>query len=283
MNKTCKLPCAKINLSAQGWVTFLETTKENQTQEFPLQIFPQHEHSWWWVFSIFLEYVWISVGFASSQWQLLTHTLISNTSSQEIWSLYPGSHTLATQPGTRFPLKWVEEHGRSPVERHFECMSMRCKWQECIVRWALSGSAMWHSWMGCRGWLGGEDGSIYKGPLKGCRLGTRLALVLLPFHGMAGGGHCLVLSEWRDYFWLDWREEVYYHFLHSVDEHYVTMSFVICNFVLFLWLKMLGHCAFSTTFHINAQWGCAQNMTVIHSAPTLQDFFGQTELYSARY
>lgn len=57
---------------------------------------------------------------------------------------------------------------------------------------------------------GGKDGSIHKGPLKDCKLGTRLALVLLPFHRTAGGDCCLVLSEWRDYL-RRIGEEVYYH------------------------------------------------------------------------
>lgn len=32
-----------------------------------------------------------------------------------IWIPYPGSHTLATQPGTSFPLRVVEEHNYSPL------------------------------------------------------------------------------------------------------------------------------------------------------------------------
>lgn len=58
------------------------------------------------------------------------------------------------------------------------------------------------------GWLRGEDGSIHKGPLKDCRLGTRLALVLLPFHGrrlLLGTGSIEGLFK------KNWREKVYYH------------------------------------------------------------------------
>lgn len=108
-----------------------------------------------------------------------TSTHVRRTSSLQIWIPYPGSRTLATQPGTSFPLKPVDEHSHTLM--HYERMSMRCKWQGYIVRWAPSGSAMWHSWMGCRGLAGGKDGSSHNGPLKGCRRGTRLALVLLPF------------------------------------------------------------------------------------------------------
>lgn len=90
------------------------------------------------------------------------------------------------------------------------------------------------------GWLGGEDGSTHKGPLKDCRLGTRLALLLLPFHGMAGGGCRLVLTEWRDY--LERIGEKRFiitmlRFLDSVDGHYVqfcTYTIVLCGLPLHL-------------------------------------------------
>lgn len=86
---------------------------------------------------------------------------------------------------------------------------------------------------------GGKDGSIHKGPLKDCRLGTRLALVLLPFHGMAGGGCCcLVLTEWRYYFRRIGERRfiiTMLHFLQSVDGHYVhfcTYTTVLCDLLL---------------------------------------------------
>lgn len=97
---------------------------------------------------------------------------------------------------------------------------------------------------------GGKDGSIHKGPLRDCRLGTRLALVLLPFHGMAGGGCCLVLTEWRDY-----SERIgerrfiitMLQFLQSVDGHYVrfcTYTTVLCDLPHSL---IIGCCVFLTT------------------------------------
>lgn len=90
------------------------------------------------------------------------------------------------------------------------------------------------------GWPGGKDGSIHKGPLKDCRLGTRLALVLLPFHGMAGGGCCLVLTEWRDYFRRIGERRfiiTMLYFLQSVDGHYVhfcTYTTILCDLPLHL-------------------------------------------------
>lgn len=103
-----------------------------------------------------------------------------------------------TQPGTSFPLRAVEEAQPFPDAHHYERMSMRYKWQESIVRWltlpewAAGGLAAW----------GGERMvASTKTHWRTCRLGTSLALVLLPFHGTAGGGCCLVLTERRDYFW----------------------------------------------------------------------------------
>lgn len=122
-----------------------------------------------------------------------------------------------------------------PNAHHYECMSMRCKWQGSIVRWTQSGSATWHSWMGCRGLSGGKARSIHKDPLKDCRLGTRLALVLLPFHGMSGGGCCLVLTEWRDYPGRIGERRfiiTMLYFLHSADGYYVrffTYTTVLCD------------------------------------------------------
>lgn len=164
----------------------------------------------------------------------LFHTCF-RTSSWEIWIPYPGSHTLATQPGTSFPLKLVEDHDHSPI--HITVSA--CQWG------ANDRGSLWD---GCRvgmpcdtpewaagGWLGGKDGSIHKGPLKDCRLGTRLALLLLPFHGVAGGGCCLVLTEWRDYLGRIGERRFIItelHFLHSVDGHYVqfcTYTNVLCH------------------------------------------------------
>lgn len=149
-----------------------------------------------------------------------------STSFQEIWTPYPGSHTLATQPGTSFPLKLVEEHDHSPM--HITMSA--CQWG------ANDRAALWDrsrvgvpcdtpEWA-AGGWLGEEDGSIHKSPLKDCRLGTSLALVLLPFHGTAGGGCCLVLPEWWDYFGRIGERRfiiTVLHFLQYVDDHYAQI------------------------------------------------------------
>lgn len=123
---------------------------------------------------------------------------------------------------TRHFISFETSEGAQPFPNahHYECMSMRCKWQGCIVRWAKSGSATWRSWMSCQGLSGGKECSIHNDPLRDCRLGTRLALVLLPFHGGAGGGCCLVLAEWRDYLRRIGERRfiiVMLHFLHYVD------------------------------------------------------------------
>lgn len=87
---------------------------------------------------------------------------------------------------------------------------------------------------------GGKARSIHKDPLKDCRLGTRLALVLLPFHGMSGGGYCLVLTEWRDYPGRIGERRfiiTMLHFLHSVDGYYVhffTFTTVLCDLPLYV-------------------------------------------------
>lgn len=86
-----------------------------------------------------------------------------------------------------------------PAAHHYECMSMRCKWQGCFVRRAHSGRATWLHWMGCRGLSGGKEHNTHKEPLRERGRGTRLAPVLLPFYAMAGGGRYLVPNEWTDY------------------------------------------------------------------------------------
>lgn len=143
-----------------------------------------------------------------------------------------------------------ETSGRArpfPDAHHYERMSMRCKWQgvhcemgaewECHVT-LLNGAA--------GGWPGGKDGSVHKGPLKDCKLGTRLALVLLPLHGTAGGGCCLVLTEWRDYIRRIGERRLIItmlHFLQSVDGHYVhscTYTTVLCDL-----LSSLAHTVYN--------------------------------------
>ena len=144
-----------------------------------------------------------------------------------------GEHLSVVGAAASLPLTLVEEHDHSP---------MRITTRAC--QWGASDRAA--LWDGCRvgvpcdpperpagGWPGGKDGSVHKGPLKDRKLGTRLALVLLPFHGTAGGGCCLVLTEWRVYFW--WTgEEVYYH-------HVTLPSFIEGNLVRFI------HCLMSLT------------------------------------
>lgn len=110
-------------------------------------------------------------------------------------------NTVSRKPHFGHPARHFASFGSSgearrfPTAHHYERMSMRCQWQDCIVRWAQSGSAMWHSWMGCRGLAGGEGWQQSQRPIEGRRLGTRLALVLLPFHGM-GRRRLLLLWYW---------------------------------------------------------------------------------------
>lgn len=155
----------------------------------------------------------------ASSWHTFQHFLPRNmnTVSRKPHFGHPARHFIS-----------FETSGRArpfPDAHHHERMSMRCQWQGHIVRWEQSGSAMWHSWMGCRGWLGEEDGSIHKSPLKDCRLGTSLALVLLPFHGTAGGGCCLVLPEWWVVRRIGERRFIItvLHFLQYVDCHYAQI------------------------------------------------------------
>lgn len=93
---------------------------------------------------------------------------------------------------------------------------------------------------------GGKDGSIHKGPLKGCIVGTRLALVLLPFHGIVGmsgvdrgGGCCLVLTEWIDSFRRIGERRLIntmLHFIQFANSHYVQL----CSYTTGL-LELLLH------------------------------------------
>lgn len=98
-----------------------------------------------------------------------------------------------------------------PNAHHYERMSMRCKWQGCIVRWAQSGSAMWHSWMGCRGLAGGEGWQHPQRPIEGLqtRYKTGTGPPSLPWDGRR---RLLLGTDWMEgLYQKNWREEVYYH------------------------------------------------------------------------
>lgn len=73
----------------------------------------------------------------------------------------------------------------------------------------------------------GKKCSAHKEPLRDCRLGTRLAVVLLPFSGMTEGGCCLVPSEWKDYLGIIGDRSfiiVILHFLHSVGVYLFLLT-----------------------------------------------------------
>lgn len=103
-----------------------------------------------------------------------------------------------------------ETSGRAqpfPNAHHYERMSMRCKWQGCIVRWAQSGSVMWHLWMGSRG----EGWQHPQRPIEGLqtRYKTGTGPPSLPWDGRR---RLLLGTDWIEgLFWKNWREEVYYH------------------------------------------------------------------------
>lgn len=134
-----------------------------------------------------------------------------NTVSRKSHFGHPVQHFISFESGGRAQ--------PSPDAHHYKSMSMRCKWQGCIVRLAVPcDTSEWVAGV-CRG----KDGSIHKAPLKDCKLGRRLALVLLPFHGTAGGGCSLVLTEWNNSFTTGERRSIItvLHFLQSVEGHCV--------------------------------------------------------------
>lgn len=122
-----------------------------------------------------------------------------------------------------------------PAAHHYECMSMRCKWQGCFVRRAHSGRATWHHWMGCRGLSGGKQRNTHKEALRERGRGARLAPVLLPFHAVAGGGCYLVPAEWTDYLRRIGGRRFIITILYSLDGHCVYflnkhyMFIVLCE------------------------------------------------------
>lgn len=150
-----------------------------------------------------------------------------------------------------------ETSGRSrpfPTAHHYERMSMRCKWQGCIVRWAQSGSAMWHSWMGCRGLAGGEGWQHPQRPIEGLqtRYKTGTGPPSLPWDGRR---RLLLGTDWMEgLFQKNWREKVYYHHvtLPSVcwwplcpllHIHYCLVWFTTA---FFFTQTRIGCCVFST-------------------------------------
>lgn len=112
----------------------------------------------------------------------------------------------------------MEEHYHSLIQITISA----CQWGANDKAALWDGSAMWHSWMDCRGCRGGKEFSIHKDPLRDCRVGTKLAVVLIHFDGMAGGGCCLVPSEWIDYLGRIGEKVIIImlRFLHSVKGHY---------------------------------------------------------------
>lgn len=156
----------------------------------------------------------------------MTHTHI-HSHTDSVSALPLKKYEYRIQEATLWPLSAAlpisfESGGRaqpSPDAHHYKSMSMRCKWQGCIVRLAVPcDTSEWVAGV-CRG----KDGSIHKAPLKDCKLGRRLALVLLPFHGTAGGGCSLVLTEWNNSFTTGERRSIItvLHFLQSVEGHCV--------------------------------------------------------------
>lgn len=142
-----------------------------------------------------------------------------------------------------------------PNSHHYECMSMRCKWQGCIVRWAHSGSATWHSWMGCRGLSGGEGVQRPQRPIEGLqtRYKTGTGPPSLPWDGRR---RLLLGTDWMEGLsWKNWREEVYYH-------HVTLPSF--CRWLLCPLLHI--HCCLMwfTTASYSHSVGCCVFCTINH-------------------
>lgn len=144
---------------------------------------------------------------------------------KSIWIPYPGSHTLATQPGTSFPLKVVEGHNHSPL--HITMSA--CQWG------ANDRAALWDGrtvgeprdtseWVagGCPGGGSATPTKSHWGRERG--RGTRLAPVLLPFRATVGGGCYLVLTEWTDYFRRIGGRRFIIAVLYSVNGHYVHFA-----------------------------------------------------------
>lgn len=156
----------------------------------------------------------------ASSWHTFQHFLPRNmnTVSRKPHFGHPARHFIS-----------FETSGRArpfPDAHHHERMSMRCQWQGALWDGSRVGVPCDTPEWAAGGWLGEEDGSIHKSPLKDCRLGTSLALVLLPFHGTAGGGCCLVLPEWWDYFGRIGERRfiiTVLHFLQYVDGHYAQI------------------------------------------------------------
>lgn len=142
---------------------------------------------------------------AASSWHTFQHFLPRNmnTVSRKPHFGHPARHFIS-----------FETSGRArpfPDAHHHERMSMRCQWQGRIVRWEQSGSAMWHSWMGCRGLAGGGGWQRPQKPIEGLqtRYKSGTGPPSLPWDSRR---RLLLGTAWMvGLFRKNWREEVYYH------------------------------------------------------------------------